>query len=81
MFSACERDRGMRRVLNATALGVALLLPLLSGRRLHACHASHVGRPAYVGLEKETAAYVAFRLACRSRVTRTSYSSHVYRGL
>ncbi|MQM13744.1 hypothetical protein Taro_046671 [Colocasia esculenta] len=29
-FSACERDRGMRRVLNATALVVAFLLPSLS---------------------------------------------------
>ncbi|MQL89032.1 hypothetical protein Taro_021599 [Colocasia esculenta] len=29
-FSACERDRGMRRVLNATALAVAFLLPPLS---------------------------------------------------
>ncbi|MQM01997.1 hypothetical protein Taro_034755 [Colocasia esculenta] len=30
-FSACKRDRGVRRVLNATALEVAFLLPLLSG--------------------------------------------------
>ncbi|MQL95945.1 hypothetical protein Taro_028616, partial [Colocasia esculenta] len=29
-FSACERDKGMRRVLNATALVVAFLLPPLS---------------------------------------------------
>ncbi|MQM10467.1 hypothetical protein Taro_043361 [Colocasia esculenta] len=29
-FSACERDRGVRRVLNATTLGVAFLLPPLS---------------------------------------------------
>ncbi|MQM01255.1 hypothetical protein Taro_034004 [Colocasia esculenta] len=29
-FFACERDRGVRRVLNATAVGVALLLPSLS---------------------------------------------------
>ncbi|MQL80618.1 hypothetical protein Taro_013054, partial [Colocasia esculenta] len=65
-FSACERDRGMCHVQNAMALGVAFLLPLLSSRRLHARHASRVGRPADVGLEKATAAYVAFRLRCRA---------------
>ncbi|MQL88771.1 hypothetical protein Taro_021334, partial [Colocasia esculenta] len=65
-FSACERDRGMHRVLSATALGVTFLLPLLSSRRLHARHASRVGRPTDVGLEKATTAYVAFRL-CSTR--------------
>ncbi|MQL78438.1 hypothetical protein Taro_010868 [Colocasia esculenta] len=29
-FSACERDRGMRRVLNVTALVAVFLLPPLS---------------------------------------------------
>ncbi|MQL90734.1 hypothetical protein Taro_023323 [Colocasia esculenta] len=58
---AYECDKGMRRVLNATALGVAFLLPPLSGRRLHGRHASRVGRPADVRLEKATVAYVTFR--------------------
>ncbi|MQL92088.1 hypothetical protein Taro_024705 [Colocasia esculenta] len=55
-------DGRVRRVLNATTLVVAFLLPLLSSRRLHARHASCVGRPADVRLVKATAAYVAFRL-------------------
>ncbi|MQL73990.1 hypothetical protein Taro_006329 [Colocasia esculenta] len=46
--------RGVRRVLNATALVVAFLLPLLSGRCLHARQVSCAGRPADVGLVKVT---------------------------
>ncbi|MQM17084.1 hypothetical protein Taro_050052 [Colocasia esculenta] len=56
----------MRRVLNATSKGVAFLLPPLSSRRLHARHASRVGWPTDVGLEKATTAYVAFRLPRRA---------------
>ncbi|MQL73477.1 hypothetical protein Taro_005831 [Colocasia esculenta] len=46
MFSACERDRGVRRVLNATALVVAFLLPLLGGLRLHGCRVSRTRQSA-----------------------------------
>ncbi|MQM08945.1 hypothetical protein Taro_041804 [Colocasia esculenta] len=49
-FFACERDRGVRRVLNATALGVAFLLPLFGGHRLHGCRVSLAGQSADVGL-------------------------------
>ncbi|MQM03692.1 hypothetical protein Taro_036477 [Colocasia esculenta] len=61
-----RRLPGMRRVLNATALRVASLLPLLSGRRLHVLHTSRVGWPSDVGLEKATTAYVAFRASTGS---------------
>ncbi|MQL87542.1 hypothetical protein Taro_020085 [Colocasia esculenta] len=76
-FSACERDRGMHRVLNATALGVTFLLLLLSGRRLHARHTSRIRRPADVGIEKATAAYVAFRL--RRRATSRSQLQCIFK--
>ncbi|MQM05553.1 hypothetical protein Taro_038366 [Colocasia esculenta] len=73
----CECDRGVHRVLNATALVVAFLLLLLSGRHLHACHASRIGRPADVGLVKVTAAYVAFRL--RRRATSRSQLQCIFK--
>ncbi|MQM10302.1 hypothetical protein Taro_043196 [Colocasia esculenta] len=53
-FSACERDRGECRVMNATILGVAFTLPLFGGLRLHGCHMSLVGWSADVGLGKVT---------------------------
>ncbi|MQL81410.1 hypothetical protein Taro_013860 [Colocasia esculenta] len=61
MFSACERDRGMRRVLNATAQVVTFILSLFGGLRLHGCHVSCAGQSADVSLGKATASYVAFR--------------------
>ncbi|MQM18615.1 hypothetical protein Taro_051612 [Colocasia esculenta] len=60
-FSICERDRGWRRVLNATALGVAFWLPPRSGLRLHVRRVSRVGRPADVNHGKVTAFSVTFR--------------------
>ncbi|MQM15002.1 hypothetical protein Taro_047939 [Colocasia esculenta] len=60
-FSACERDKGVRRILNATALVVAFLLLSRCGPRLHASHVSHTGRHADVSLEKVTPYSVTFR--------------------
>ncbi|MQM04133.1 hypothetical protein Taro_036925 [Colocasia esculenta] len=48
-FSACERDRGVRRILNATGLVVAFLLPLLGGHCLHGCRVSHARQSAFQG--------------------------------
>ncbi|MQL93130.1 hypothetical protein Taro_025765 [Colocasia esculenta] len=61
MFSACERDRGKCRVVNATDLGVAFTLPLVGGLRLHGYRVSLAERSADVGLGKATVACVAFR--------------------
>ncbi|MQM16025.1 hypothetical protein Taro_048978 [Colocasia esculenta] len=66
---ACERDKGLRRILNATALVVAFLLPLFGGLRLHGCRVSHTEQSADVGLGKATASYVAFK-------TRHRVASH-----
>ncbi|MQL70264.1 hypothetical protein Taro_002558, partial [Colocasia esculenta] len=41
---ACERDKGLCRVLNATALVVTFRLPLFGGLRLHGCRVSRVGQ-------------------------------------
>ncbi|MQL97758.1 hypothetical protein Taro_030456, partial [Colocasia esculenta] len=65
-FSACEHDRGVCHVLNATALVVTFLLPLLSGQRLHARHVSCIGRPADVRSGKATASHIVFRLQRRA---------------
>ncbi|MQL78874.1 hypothetical protein Taro_011297 [Colocasia esculenta] len=69
-FSTCECDRGVRHVLNATALVVAFMLPLFGGLRLHGCRMSCTRQSADVGFGKATASYVAFRsrhrLASRS---------------
>ncbi|MQM16869.1 hypothetical protein Taro_049830 [Colocasia esculenta] len=59
-FSACEHDKGVRCVLNATALVVVFPLPPRCGLRLHAHRVSRVGRLADVDLEKATASYVTF---------------------
>ncbi|MQL77439.1 hypothetical protein Taro_009847 [Colocasia esculenta] len=48
----CERDGGLHRDLNVTALGVAFLLPLFGGRRLYGYRLSLAGRSADVGLGK-----------------------------
>ncbi|MQL77984.1 hypothetical protein Taro_010403 [Colocasia esculenta] len=69
--------RGMRRVLNVTNLGVAFLIPLLSGRRLYVRHASRAGWPADVGLEKAMAAYVVFKL--RRRATSRSQLQCIFK--
>ncbi|MQM11985.1 hypothetical protein Taro_044897, partial [Colocasia esculenta] len=61
-FSACERDSGVRRVLNATALGVAFTLPLLGGSHLHGCRVSRAGQPADVINGIATAAWVVIRV-------------------
>ncbi|MQL90624.1 hypothetical protein Taro_023218 [Colocasia esculenta] len=60
-FSACERDKGMRRILNAMALVVAFMLPLFGSLRLHGWCMSCAGQSADVGLGKATASDVAFR--------------------
>ncbi|MQL87030.1 hypothetical protein Taro_019566 [Colocasia esculenta] len=65
-FSAYERHRGMRRVLNATALVVAFMLPLFGGLRLHSCRVSCVVQSADIGLGKATASYVAVRAVASS---------------
>ncbi|MQL76673.1 hypothetical protein Taro_009064 [Colocasia esculenta] len=54
---------GLRRDLNATALGVAFLLPLFGGRRLHGCRVSFAGQSADVGLVKATITQVAISSA------------------
>ncbi|MQL78134.1 hypothetical protein Taro_010570 [Colocasia esculenta] len=61
LFSVCEHDRGVRRILNATALVVAFTLPPLGGRRLHARRVSHAGRLIGVRSGKATARTVAFK--------------------
>ncbi|MQM15338.1 hypothetical protein Taro_048283 [Colocasia esculenta] len=61
MSCICERDKGLRCVLNATALVVAFMLSLFGGLRLHGCRVSHAGQSADVGLAKATVTYVAFR--------------------
>ncbi|MQM17389.1 hypothetical protein Taro_050360 [Colocasia esculenta] len=53
-FFACERDRGLGRVLNTTALRVALTLPLFGGLRLHGCRVSRAVQSADVDLGKAT---------------------------
>ncbi|MQM13332.1 hypothetical protein Taro_046256, partial [Colocasia esculenta] len=60
-FSIYERDRGWRRILNATALGVAFWLLSWSGHPLHVRRMSCVGRPTDVDHGKATAFSVAFR--------------------
>ncbi|MQM01951.1 hypothetical protein Taro_034708 [Colocasia esculenta] len=57
---ACERDKGLRRVLNATTLVVTFLLPLFGSLHLHGCRVSCAGQSADVGLGKATASCVAF---------------------
>ncbi|MQL70633.1 hypothetical protein Taro_002935 [Colocasia esculenta] len=42
------------RVLNATLLPVAFLLPHCGADRLHVCHVLGAGRPVDVSLEKAT---------------------------
>ncbi|MQM00201.1 hypothetical protein Taro_032931, partial [Colocasia esculenta] len=60
-FCACERDRGLRRDLNATALGVVFLLPLFGGRRLHGCRVSRGGQSVDIDGGIATATSVAIR--------------------
>ncbi|MQL81485.1 hypothetical protein Taro_013947 [Colocasia esculenta] len=60
-LSAYERDRGMCRVLNATALVVAFLLPLFGGLRLHGCRVSGAGQSADIDSGIAIATYVAIR--------------------
>ncbi|MQL74865.1 hypothetical protein Taro_007207, partial [Colocasia esculenta] len=55
-FSACERDKGMRRILNVTALVVAFMLPLFGSLRLHGCHVSCTGAVASSAQPGELAA-------------------------
>ncbi|MQM10138.1 hypothetical protein Taro_043024, partial [Colocasia esculenta] len=65
-FSTCERDRGVHRVLNATALVVVFLFPLFG---LTSSCAPHVARGvglADVGSGKAMATYVVFRSRCRA---------------
>ncbi|MQL93192.1 hypothetical protein Taro_025835 [Colocasia esculenta] len=64
----CERDGGLHRVLNASVLGVAFLLPLFGGRRLHARQVLCTGWPAEVGLGKATVTSVAIRVSWRFEV-------------
>ncbi|MQM21266.1 hypothetical protein Taro_054303, partial [Colocasia esculenta] len=60
-FTVYECDCDERRVMNATALGVAFLKPLFGGRRLHARRVSRVGRLTDIGLGKATTSYIVFR--------------------
>ncbi|MQM16949.1 hypothetical protein Taro_049914 [Colocasia esculenta] len=53
-FSACERGSGGRRVLNATTVPVAFLLPLGNCGRLHVRRVSRAWRPADVSFVKAT---------------------------
>ncbi|MQM09555.1 hypothetical protein Taro_042430, partial [Colocasia esculenta] len=53
-FSVCDRDNRGCRVLNATLLPVALLLPLCGADRLYVHHVLGAGRPANVSLKKVT---------------------------
>ncbi|MQM21620.1 hypothetical protein Taro_054663, partial [Colocasia esculenta] len=57
---ACERNKGLRRVLNAIALVVAFRLPLFGGLRLHGSRVSCAGQSADVSLGKATTSYVVF---------------------
>ncbi|MQL77188.1 hypothetical protein Taro_009603 [Colocasia esculenta] len=61
-FSSCEHDKGVHRILNATALVVAFPLPPSCGPRLHACRVSRAKRHADVDLEKATPYSVALRV-------------------
>ncbi|MQM18399.1 hypothetical protein Taro_051390 [Colocasia esculenta] len=56
--------------MNATALGVAFLLPLFGGCRLHGCRVSLARQSANVGLVKATVTQVAIR--SRRRAWRSS---------
>ncbi|MQM12793.1 hypothetical protein Taro_045710 [Colocasia esculenta] len=57
--SACHRDRKECRVLTATEVAGAFLLPLCGTDRLHVRHVSRAGRPADVSLGKATPRSVA----------------------
>ncbi|MQM17060.1 hypothetical protein Taro_050025, partial [Colocasia esculenta] len=60
-FTICERDSEERRVLNATALHVAFLLPSLSSCGRHARRVSRAGRYADVSPGKAMPYPVSFR--------------------
>ncbi|MQL98248.1 hypothetical protein Taro_030952 [Colocasia esculenta] len=60
-LTICERDKEERRVLNATVLHVAFLLPSRGTNRLHVRRVSLAGRLADVSPKKATPRSVAIR--------------------
>ncbi|MQL89233.1 hypothetical protein Taro_021805 [Colocasia esculenta] len=77
--STCERDRGVRRVLNTTALVVAFLLPLFGSTSACAPCVTRGAGLADVRSGKATASHVAFR--SRRRATSRSQPLCIFKGV